>query len=138
MLLVLVLKFNLFFTSIQYTTMASGFEESDAEFPIEGAQIISGFPILPPQPPMRVLRIVSRLTTERYVGNFVALVFEVAQLVRELHPTSNRWQMTVICCEVLEHMSELSTLTPIFDSTIEYVLSRMDQKERALCDCTAF
>lgn len=83
--------------------------------------------------PMRVLRVLDKLKTAKTVNNFVPIVFEVVAIIRVEHPIASRWGQAVIANEVLEHIDEMNSLSPLFDSTIEYVLSTYDKNR--VCEC---
>jgi len=89
----------------------------------------------PQQLPMRVSRILDKLTIGRHTFNYVAILFTVAQLVKKEYPTMNRWNLADAIVEVLNYIPELEELSSIFAPSADHVLSQLSERDRVCSAC---
>lgn len=85
--------------------------------------------------PMRVSRILDKLTINRHMNNYVPIVFTVAQLVKTEHPTMSKWHLAIAIVEVLNFIPELDELSTIFESSADHVLLQLAERERVCSTC---
>jgi len=104
-------------------------------------QHASGFTVdregYPQQLPMRVSRILDKLTIDRHTHNYVAIIYTVARLVKNEYPTMNRWNLADAIVEVLKFIPELEELSSIFAPSADHILSQLAERDRMCSTCFA-
>ena len=69
-------------------------------------------------PPMRISRIIDAILTDQKATNYIAIIHEICQIIKEQTSFENVYHINLLCHEVLLYIPEYDFLREIHEATI--------------------
>lgn len=91
--------------------------------------------------PIRVQRLLTKLNLTKIQlkpDNFVIIVYKLIAIVKQTHPSLDNYFLAIVCVNVLSHIPELTSLEPIFESSVEHFLDLLEKRRRNCEMCSIF
>jgi hypothetical protein len=100
-------------------------------------QHASGFPntLEGQQTPMRVMRILDGIKTQKKSSNFLIIIQEMSGVIRKEQSTINIWHENELILQTLYYIPAFSDFKEIFIPTIWHLSDLRQKKEREKCQC---